>query len=329
MRIAVTGSIATDHLATFPGRFADQLIEGRLDHVSLSFLVDELDVRRGGAAANIAYGLGVLGLTPLLVGAVGADFDEYEILLKEHGVDTGHVHVSATRRTARFMCTTDEDQNQIASFYAGAMAEAPRIDLARVADRGGALDLVVVSPNDPAAMLRHTEQCRELGIPFAADPSQQLARLGRDEVRRLVSGAGWLFTNEYEAAMLLSLSGWTREEVLGRAGMWITTRGAEGVRIDTAEAQPRYFPAVPTSRVVDPTGTGDAFRAGFFAARSWGLPLRAAVPLGCALATTALEALGPQQYAVSPTDLLDRVGAVYGGEVVALLAPRLARADCR
>ncbi|MDT0572620.1 carbohydrate kinase family protein [Streptomyces sp. DSM 3412] len=329
MRIAVTGSIATDHLATFPGRFADQLIEGRLDSVSLSFLVDDLDVRRGGAAANIAFGLGSLGLTPLLVGAVGADFDEYEVRLKEYGVDTGHVHVSDTRQTARFMCTTDADQNQIASFYAGAMTEASRIDLARVAERGGAIDLVVVSPNDPTAMLRHTEQCRELGIPFAADPSQQLARLDRDAVRRLVGGAGWLFTNEYEASMLLGLSGWTREEVLVRTGMWITTRGAEGVRIDTADAEPRYFPAVPTTRVVDPTGAGDAFRAGFLAARSWGLPLRAAVPLGCALATTALEALGPQQYAVSPTELLERVGAAYGGEVASLLAPRLARATCR
>ncbi|MBE4740361.1 MULTISPECIES: carbohydrate kinase family protein [Streptomyces] len=329
MRIAVTGSIATDHLATFPGRFADQLIEGRLDRVSLSFLVDDLDVRRGGAAANIAFGLGVLGLTPLLVGAVGADFDEYGILLEEHGVDTGHVHVSDTRQTARFMCTTDADQNQIASFYAGAMAEASRIDLARVADRGGALDLVVVSPNDPAAMLRHTEQCRELGIPFAADPSQQLARLDRDEVRRLVEGAAWLFTNEYEAALLLRLSGWTREEVLARAGTWITTRGAQGVRIDTAGAAPGHFPAVPARRVVDPTGVGDAFRAGFLAARSWGLPLRAAVPLGCALATTAAEALGPQSYAASPTELLERVRDTYGDEVGALLAPRLARAVCR
>ncbi|MFE0256807.1 carbohydrate kinase family protein [Streptomyces sp. NPDC059010] len=323
MRIAVTGSIATDHLATFPGRFTDQLIEGRLDRVSLSFLVDELHVRRGGTAANIAFGLGLLGLTPLLVGAVGADFDEYGAWLEEHGVDTAHVRVSSTRQTARFMCTTDEDQNQIASFYAGAMAEAPLIDLAQVSGRSGRIDLALISPNDPAAMTRHTEQCRELGIPFASDPSQQLARLGRQDVRRLVSGARWLFTNEYEAAMLLDTSGWTRKEVLDRVGAWITTRGADGVLVDTAGTGPAAFPAVPVREATDPTGVGDAFRAGFLAAWGWGLPPHAAVALGCALATTALEAVGPQQYEVSSADLLGRIGAAYGDSVAALLAPHL------
>ncbi|MFR9798210.1 carbohydrate kinase family protein [Streptomyces sp. MS06] len=323
MRIAVTGSIATDHLATFPGRFTDQLIEGRLDHVSLSFLVDELHVRRGGTAANIAFGLGLLGTAPLLVGAVGPDFDGYRTWLEEHDVDTAQVRVSRTRPTARFMCTTDEDHNQIASFYAGAMAEASLIDLDRVC-ADGSVGLVLVSPNDPEAMLRHTEQCRELGLPFAADPSQQLARLGREEVRRLVNGARWLFTNEYEAALLLERSGWTREEVLGRVGAWITTRGADGVLVAAFGTRPEVFRAVPAAGAVDPTGVGDAFRAGFLAAYSWGVPVRGAVPLGCALATTVLEAVGPQQYEVSPPDLLRRVGAVHGDRAAALLAPHLA-----
>jgi adenosine kinase len=221
------------------------------------------------------------------------------------------------------MCTTDEDQNQIASFYAGAMAEAPLIDLAQVSGRGGRIDLALISPNDPAAMVRHTEQCRELGIPFVCDPSQQLARLGREEVRRLVNGARWLFTNEYEAAMLLDTSGWTRQEVLGRVGAWIITRGADGVLVDAAGTGPAAFPAVPASRAADPTGVGDAFRAGFLAACAWGLPLHAAVALGCALATTALEAVGPQQYEASLPDLLGRVEAVYGDPVAALLVPHL------
>lgn len=322
MRLAITGSIATDHLATFPGRFADQLIPDRLSHISLSFLVDDLEVRRGGVAANIAFGLGLLGLTPCLVGSVGPDFDEYRIWLKEHGVDTEHVWVSSRHGTARFMCTTDQDQNQIASFYAGAMAEAAQIDLSVVVRKTGT-DLVLVAPNAPEAMIRHTRQCAELGVPFAADPSQQLARLTRDEVRLLVSGARWLFTNEYEAALLAELSGWTREEILSRVCAWIITRGVHGVTLATADGTEDSFPAVPSAAVADPTGVGDAFRAGFLAGTSWGLPVDVAIPLGCAMATRALETVGSQQYTVSPADLLTRVAVTYGERVRARVAPYL------
>ncbi|MFI0982585.1 carbohydrate kinase family protein [Streptomyces sp. NPDC021093] len=325
MRIAVTGSIATDHLMVFPGRFADQLIPDQLAHLSLSFLVDDLEVRRGGVAANIAFGLGSLGLSPLLVGAVGSDFAEYEIRLKEHGVDTGHVHVSAERQTARFMCITDEDANQIASFYAGAMQEAGDIDLRRLTAAGAApADLVLVCPNDPAAMLRHTAQCRELGLPFAADPSQQLARLDGPQVRELVDGARWLFTNEYEAALLLERTGWDRGTVLEKVGAWITTRGGAGVRIDRRGHGPLTVEAVPGLSVTDPTGVGDAFRAGFLAATGRGLELRPAAQLGCVLAAQALGAVGSQSYLADPRQLLATATDAYGADAARLLAPGLA-----
>src|SRR4029450_12424345 len=163
MRIAVTGSIATDHLMHFPGRFSEQLIADQLHKVSLSFLVDDLVVRRGGVAANIAFGMGQLGLRPALVGAVGPDFDDYGGWLERHGVDCDSVHISEVAHTARFVCTTDEDMCQIASFYAGAMSEARNIELAPVAERVGGLDLVLVSANDPAAMMRHSEGCGSRG----------------------------------------------------------------------------------------------------------------------------------------------------------------------
>src|SRR4051794_612731 len=175
MSVVVTGSIATDHLMTFPGRFTDQFVEGKMANVSLSFLVDDLVQHRGGAGANMAYGLGLLGLRPVLVGAVGSDFAEYEAWLNRHGVDTRHVHRSEFKHTARFVCTTDASNNQIASFYSGAMSEAAEIELGPVADHAGAPDLVVIGPNDPKAMVRHTEECRARGFAFAADPSQQLA----------------------------------------------------------------------------------------------------------------------------------------------------------
>ncbi|MFS0697247.1 carbohydrate kinase family protein [Streptomyces nitrosporeus] len=323
MRIAITGSIATDHLMTFPGRFTEQLVPGGLGHLSLSFLADDLEVRRGGVAANIAFGLGRMGLTPHLVGAVGADFDDYRSWLEENGVDTGYVRVSSRLHTARFTCTTDQDQNQIATFYAGAMAEAARIDLTGLAARPGGLDLVLVAPDAPDAMIRHTRRCAELGVAFAADPSQQLARLTRDEARLLVTGARWLFTNAYEAGLLAELSGWDREEILSRVGAWIVTHGADGVRMATAGGVRESFPAVPSGSVVDPTGAGDAFRAGFLAATSWGFAPDTAVPLGCALAAEALEAVGSQLYRASGKDLLARVTATYGEFVGARLAPHL------
>ncbi|MFF7301114.1 PfkB family carbohydrate kinase [Streptomyces sp. NPDC008265] len=322
MRIAVTGSIATDHLMAFPGRFVDQLIPDQLHTISLSFLVDTLEVRRGGVAANIAYGLGGLRMDPLLVGAVGPDFAEYEVWLKEHGVDTGPVHVSADHQTARFMCMTDQDSNQIASFYAGAMADAARIDLHALHARTP-LDLVLVSPNDPRAMLRHTEQARELGIPFAADPSQQLARLTGAETRSLVTGARWLFTNEYESALLRERTGWNREEVLARVGTWITTLGAQGVRIDAADTPTLTVPAVSDVTAADPTGVGDAFRSGFLAAVGHRLPLQTAAQLGCAMSALVLAEVGSQSYEVRPQQLLDTVRTVYGPQAAALLAPTL------
>src|SRR6266545_8390416 len=177
MKIAVTGSIATDHLMHFPGRFAEQLLPDQLHKVSLSFLVDDLVVRRGGIGANIAFGMGQLGLRPSLVGAVGSDFADYRAWLTRHGVDCGSVYTSEIAHTARFVCTTDDDLCQIASFYTGAMAEARNIELAPVGERLGGVDLVLISANDPVAMLRHTEECRAFGLPFVADPSQQLARM--------------------------------------------------------------------------------------------------------------------------------------------------------
>ncbi|WP_331728995.1 carbohydrate kinase family protein (plasmid) [Streptomyces sp. NBC_00028] len=324
MRIAVTGSIATDHLMVFPGRIADQLLPEQLAHVSLSFLVDRLEVRRGGVAANIAFGLGGLGLAPLLIGAVGTDFAEYELWLKEHGVDTGGVHVSAERQTARFMCITDEDTNQIAAFYAGAMAEASDIDLRPLVTGPDRPGLVLISPDDPAAMLRHTAECRDLGIPFAADPSQQLARLDGPQVRDLVDGATWLFTNEYEAALLKERTGWSRADVLATVGTWVTTLGEKGVRLERLGQAPLVVPAVPDAPTADPTGVGDAFRVGFLAAVGQGAPLESAARLGCALASVVLGAVGSQSYEIDRAQLTGIVEHTYGPDAAQPLASVLA-----
>ncbi|WP_034274052.1 carbohydrate kinase family protein [Haloechinothrix halophila] len=323
MRIAVTGSIATDHLMSFSGKFSDQLVADQLDHVSLSFLVEELDIRRGGVAANISFALGRMGLSPILVGAVGHDFGDYRSWLDRHGVDTKSVHVSEEKHTARFLCTTDTTQNQIASFYAGAMSEAREIELQTVADRVGQLDLVVVAPNDPEAMLRHTEECRQRGLTFAADISQQLAIMPGEDVRKLVDGASYLFTNEYESSLLLKHTGWTTDEVLDRVGSWVTTYGGQGVRIESKHHEPVQVKAIPEVKEVEPTGVGDAFRAGFLWGLSWNLSLERSAQVGCVLASIVLETVGPQEYPLDRADFSDRAARAYGNDAAAEIESKL------
>lgn len=319
MRIAVTGSIATDHLMTFPGRFADQILPEQIEQVSLSFLVDELEIRRGGCAANICFGLGLLGLNPLLVGAVGQDFAEYRSWLDRHGVDTAGVHVSELKHTARFQCTTDSDHNQIASFYTGAMAEARFIELAPL----GELDLVLISPNDPEGMLRHTDECRQRGIPFAADPSQQLARMDGSDTRRLLDGAAYLFTNEYEKALCEQKTGWSDEEILDRVGIRVTTLGPKGVVIDRKGEEGLHVPAAPEIRKVEPTGVGDGFRAGFLAGIALDLTLERSAQLGNLVAAHVLETAGGQEYTLNKEDLVRRMNEAYGPEAATDIEPHL------
>ncbi|MFS8479933.1 MAG: carbohydrate kinase family protein [Micromonosporaceae bacterium] len=323
MKIAVTGSIATDHLMHFPGRFAEQLLPDQLHKVSLSFLVDDLVVRRGGIAANIAFGMAQLGLRPVLVGAVGTDFDDYRSWLERHGVDCDSVHVSELAHTARFVCTTDDDLCQIASFYAGAMAEARNIELSPVAERVGGLDLVLISPNDPVAMVRHTEECRERGYPFVADPSQQLARMPGEEIRKLVDGAAYLITNEYEKELLESKTGLGDAEVLDRVGIRVTTLGKDGVVITGNGIDPVRVPAVSDVQAYDPTGVGDGFRAGFFSALSWGLSLERAAQVGSLLAALVLETVGTQEYVVRPDEFVKRLADSYGDDAAAEVRPHL------
>jgi len=318
VRIAVTGSIATDHLLTFPGRFVDQLIAEKLDKVSLSFLADSLDIRRGGVAANITFGMGCLGLRPLLVGTVGDDFSEYRDWLDAHGVDTTGVRESAVHHTARFICTTDADLNQIATFYPGAMTEDSLIDLRDLP--GEAVDLVLVGASDPDAMIGFTRQCRRDGIPFAADTSQQLARADGAQVRELLDGAAYLFSNEYEAHLTERKTGWTPGEVTARVGIRVTTLGHDGARIDRDGEPPILIPPIPQVEPKEPTGSGDAFRAGFLAAVAWELSLERAGQLGNLMAVHALEAPGPQDYELKPGPLAERLGAAYGSEAAADLA---------
>ena len=323
MRIAVTGSVATDHLMTFAGRFSEQILPESTSSLSLSFLASDLQVRRGGTGANVAFGMGVLGARPLLVAGVGTDASDYLQWLADAGVDTSGVVTSKDLATARFTCTTDVEQNQIGTFYPGAMQEAATIELAPL----GAVDLVLVAPNDPGAMLRHTDECRARGTAFAADPSQQLAFLDGESVRRLVDGAAYLFSNEYEAGLVREKTGWDDDELLARVGTRVTTHGVRGIVL-TRRGEPEIrVEAVPAREVAEPTGVGDAFRAGFLTATGWGLGLERATQVGALLATLVVETVGPQEYGYAPAAFADRLAQVYGDAAAAEVRPHLPAAE--
>jgi adenosine kinase len=324
MPVLLSGSIATDHLMHFPGRFAEQLLADQLHQVSLSFLVDDLVVRRGGVAANIAYGMGQLGERPVLVGAVGQDFTDYRAWLERNGVDCDSVYVSAEHHTARFVCTTDEDMCQIASFYAGAMSDARNIELRPAVERTSA-ELVVISADDPQAMVRHSVEARECGYRFAADPSQQIARMSGEDLRILVEGAELLFTNDYEKSLLESKTGWSDADVLAQVEVQVTTHGKNGVDIVGKGVEKVHVPVAKERAKIDPTGVGDGFRAGFLAGRTWGLSWERSAQVGSLLATLVLETVGTQEYEVKPHEFADRLAESYGDEAAADVFPLLAR----
>ena len=323
MKIGVAGSVGLDHLMTFPGKFTDSLVAGSLEKVSLSFLVDGLEVRRGGCAANIVYGMGVLGLNPVLIAAVGKDWADYDAWLIRHGVDTSHVLISTTQFTAHFMVTTDTELNQIASFFPGAMSEARNIELGPIMDKTGRFDIVVISPDDPEAMLRHSEVCRAQAIAFAADPSQQMARMSGDEIRQLITGAKYLFLNEYELALAMQKTGWTDAEILELVEYRVVTLGSKGAKVESKNGEFVQVGVPKEKAKVDPTGVGDSFRSGFIAGLAWGLSHERCAQLGSMIATYVIETTGTQEYRFTPAEFVSRFAEAYGDAAASEIAAQL------
>ena len=304
MNVVVTGSIAYDYLMTFPGRFVEHILPEELDHVSLSFLVDEMRRQRGGCAANIAYNLALLGERPKLMGTVGQDFGDYRAWLGEQGVDTSLTREEPDLFTASFFVTTDQDGNQIASFYTGAMARARALSFHDL--HVGQVDLVTISPNDPEAMVKYAAECQELGIPYLYDPSQQIIRLSGEDLRVGLEGCDLLVVNEYEFGMLREKTGLTAEEIQSApARACVVTLGAAGTRIWAADDVVEV-PIVPPERIDEPTGVGDAFRAGLVKGLALNLPWDLAGRMGALAATYTLEHFGPQGHCCSLWEFVAR-----------------------
>lgn len=311
MSVIVTGSIAYDYLMSFPGKFTEHILPEKLQSISLSFLVDSMVRQRGGVAANIAYTMKLLGGDPVIVGTVGQDFGDYRRWLEGHGLRTDQIIEIPDEFTASFFVSTDQDQNQIANFYTGAMAHARTISLAA---RGLTdAEIVIISPNDPQAMLNYAEECRQLGIPFAYDPSQQIARLSGEELRQSIPGAAFLMVNDYEAAVAQEKTGWTLDQIRRQVETLVVTEGKEGSVIYRDEAIIRVPVAAPV-QIAEPTGAGDGYRGGFFAAWCAGLPLAVCGRVGALCSTYILEQVGTSSHSFSLAEFIARYEANFGKE---------------
>ncbi len=307
MSIIVTGSIAYDYLMSFPGKFTEHFLPEHMNRVSLSFLVDTMDKRRGGCAPNIAYTLALLGHRPRLMATAGQDFGEYRQWLEAAGVDTSLVAIVEGKFTASFFCSTDTESNQIASFYTGAMADAATLSFRTAPDAR----LAIISPNDPAAMIQYAEECRTLELPFVWDPGQQCARMSGDELAEGLAGAALVICNDYELELMRQKTGLGEKEILARAGALVVTRGENGCTIIDPGGS-IDVPAVPPQRLVDPTGVGDAFRGGFLKGMAEKAPYQVCARLGSVAATYALEHLGGQSHSYSWSEFRRRYEEHFG-----------------
>ncbi len=318
MDIILTGSIAYDYLMRFPGRFNEHFILEDLHRVSLSFLVDDMTKHWGGVAANIAYTLALLNAKPKLMGTVGRDFGDYRAWLEGVGVDCSLVRQHDDVFTASFFANTDLENNQIASFYAGAMARAKDYRLADAISSKP--DLVVISPNDPQAMTNIAQECREQGIKFIYDPSQQVPRLSGEELKRDMQGAYVMVVNAYEAGIICNKTGYTIDDLRHIVDVLIVTKGKEGSTIYNGR-ETIDVPVFPEAYMKEPTGVGDAFRAGLIRGIMCGWDWYLSGLVGSLCATYVLEQVGTQNHRFTLTEFIERFRTAFddGGQLDKLL----------
>ena len=311
MKLVVTGSIAFDYLMSFPGKFTEHVLPEHMHRLSLSFLVDSMDKRRGGCAPNIAYTLALLGERPLLMATAGQDFGDYRAWLDAVGIDTTHVKVIDGKFTASFFCSTDQANNQIASFYTGAMANAGELSF-RIIPGLKTDGLVIVSPNDPDGMVQYAQECSALGIRYIWDPGQQCARMDGPRLAEGVSGAFMVIVNDYEFELLKQKTGLGEDEILEQVELLVVTKGEAGCTVISRSHGRVDVPAVAPDRIEDPTGVGDAFRGGFMKGLATGASYEVCARLGSVAATYALEHLGGSSHAYRWDEFVARYEKHFG-----------------
>jgi adenosine kinase len=311
MSVIVTGSIATDYIMKYPGHFREHILIEQTGKLTVSFLVEEKQMSRGGVGPNICYTMALLGERPRLMGTVGQDFGDYRQWLELQGIDTALAIAYEGEFTATFTVITDLDQNQIAGFHSGAMQRGKELTY-RSLNRSE-IDYVIISPHDPEGMVRNCAECRELGIPFIFDPSQQLARLSGPQVLEAMDCAYGLTVNDYELEVLKSKTGLDQAAILDRVSLLVVTRGADGASFISKERRVDV-PIAPAREIVDPTGVGDAFRGGLLVGLLRGYPWEVTGRIGALAATYCLEQQGAMNHRYTVPEFVARYREIFGDE---------------
>lgn len=302
MEVVVTGSVAFDYLMSFPGKFADHILPDQLHQISLSFLVESMNKQRGGTAPNIAFNLGLLGGRPMMMATAGEDFGSYRTWLEAHGVNTAATVEIPGEHCASFFVNTDQDQNQIASFYTGAMAYAGKLSFEEYAPTA---DIAIISPNDPGAMQKYVREAKQIGLKYIYDPSQQTIWLSGDDLLAGLDGCYMLTVNEYELGMIREKTGLTNAHIHEKAHAVLVTKGKEG-SVLTVDGEQYHIPIVPLRRMVEPTGAGDAYRAGLLRGIQLGLPWDICGRMGALASAYVLEEMGTQAHSYTAGQFVER-----------------------
>lgn len=312
-RVLVTGSLAFDQIMDFPGKFQDHILPDKLHMINISFLVEERRVQRGGCAANIAYGLSLLGERAAIVAAAGHDFAGYRAYLEDLGVDVSGIRIFEDLPTAACFITTDRADNQITGFHPGAMARARELSLEAAAAAGEPKPaFAVVAPDDPEALIRHCREAKRAGVPLVFDPSFQVVALDGDALREAARGARVVLVNDYEYAVFQDKTGFGERDLLDLAPIWVVTLGEKGSRIAVTGGETIEVPAAPAREVVDPTGAGDAYRAGFVAGLLRGFDLAVCGRMGSVSAVYAVERYGTQAHRFTREEFAARYHEAFG-----------------
>lgn len=309
-RILVTGSLAWDQIMEFNGNFKDHILADKAHVLSISFLVQSLKKQRGGCSANIAYSLALLGEKPMILAAAGTDFADYRAFLEASGVDCRGIKIFGDELTASCFITTDTVHNQVVGFFPGAMRKAPELSAKSLLSEKPVL--AIVSPDDPGAMLRHARECREAGLPYFYDPSFQVTAMDGPTLLEGCKGAKALLMNDYEMGVLQKKTGLSDDQVLDLAELVIVTFGEKGSEIRRKGKPVIVIPPAKAEKVADPTGAGDAYRAGFVSGLVRGFSLESCGRMGSIASVYVVEHHGPQQHHYTRDEFLKRYKDNFG-----------------
>lgn len=308
MRTLVFGSVAYDRIMTFPGRFSDHILPDKLHILSVCFVLEDLQEKFGGTAGNIAYTMGLLGESPVVVASAGKDFEPYAAWFAKQGLTMQGIRLVPDEFTAGAYITTDKADNQITAFNPGAM----KVQAGFSVDSFSPADtLAIVAPGCLADMKHYSARFKELGIPFFFDPGQNITAFSGEELAEMLTGASYLITNDYELELILNSTGLSKESILHRVDTLITTLGEEGCVINEKGVETR-IPAARAATVKDPTGAGDSFRAGLLHGLSQGMDLPTAARIGAVAAAYCVEQHGTQEHTFTRDEFTARYEENFG-----------------